>query len=124
MGSAVRYLQLLVLTISLSSALPGQSASQSLSSDAENRTLHDAHRRLGPVIRVAPNELSINDIGSLRTVYQGGFEKPEWYSVFNNYGYDERLDKTLVGYCSHFMSKAPLACSRPAPLQSTRRGSG
>jgi hypothetical protein len=30
----------------------------------------------------------------------------------------------LVGHCSHFMSKAPLACSRPAPLQSTRRGSG
>lgn len=52
----------------------------------ENKSLHAAHLRLGPVIRVAPNELSVNDIGSLRTVYAGGFEKGEWYSIFDNYG--------------------------------------
>lgn len=52
----------------------------------ENRTLQAAHRRLGPVIRVAPNELSVDDTDCLRTVYQGGFEKPSWYSVFDNYG--------------------------------------
>jgi hypothetical protein len=55
----------------------------------ENKTLHAAHCRLGPVIRVGPNELSINDIDSVRTVYQGGFEKPVWYSIYNNYGYEE-----------------------------------
>jgi hypothetical protein len=53
---------------------------------SENRSLHDAHLKLGPVIRVAPNELSVNDLGSLRTVYAGGFEKGEWYSIFDNYG--------------------------------------
>ena len=53
----------------------------------ENRTLHSVHGRLGPVVRVGPNELSISDIDSVRTVYQGGFEKPVWYSVFDNYGY-------------------------------------
>ncbi|KAL2262862.1 hypothetical protein VTK26DRAFT_9188 [Humicola hyalothermophila] len=52
----------------------------------ENKTLLDAHRRLGPVIRVAPNELSISSLDSIRAVYQGGFEKPAWYSVFDNYG--------------------------------------
>ena len=52
----------------------------------ENRMLIDAHRRLGPVIRVGPDELSINDIHGVRTVYQGGFEKSAWYSVFDNYG--------------------------------------
>jgi hypothetical protein len=52
----------------------------------ENRTLHSAHRRLGSVVRVGPNELSINDFDSVRTVYQGGFSKPPWYSVFDNYG--------------------------------------
>ncbi|SPQ26839.1 322ad217-00c0-4be7-8269-79ef246af42e [Thermothielavioides terrestris] len=52
----------------------------------ENRTLLSAHRRLGPVVRVGPYELSINDTDSVRTVYQGGFEKPAWYSVFDNYG--------------------------------------
>lgn len=63
-------------------------------SQRENRTLHGAHRRLGPVIRVGPNELSINDTDSVRIVYQGGFEKPVWYSVFDNYGYG---NNRLVG---------------------------
>ncbi|KAB5583031.1 cytochrome P450 [Coniochaeta sp. 2T2.1] len=52
----------------------------------ENRTLLAAHKRLGPVLRVAPNELSIDDVDCVRTVYSGGFDKPVWYSVFNNYG--------------------------------------
>lgn len=52
----------------------------------ENRTLHSAHRRLGPILRIGPNELSISDLDSVRTVYQGGFGKPVWYSVFDNYG--------------------------------------
>jgi len=53
----------------------------------ENRTLHAAHLKYGPVIRLAPNELSINDISGVRTVYTGGFEKGQWYSIFDNYGY-------------------------------------
>jgi hypothetical protein len=52
----------------------------------ENSTLHAAHIKQGPVIRVAPNELSVNDITGLRTVYAGGFEKGPWYSIFDNYG--------------------------------------
>jgi hypothetical protein len=53
----------------------------------ENRKLHAAHLKSGPVIRLAPNELSINDVSGLRTVYAGGFEKGQWYSIFDNYGY-------------------------------------
>jgi hypothetical protein len=60
----------------------------------ENRTLHAAHRRLGPIIRIGPNELSIDDIDFVRIVYQGGFEKPDWYSVFDNYGY--RSDRPRI----------------------------
>lgn len=52
----------------------------------ENGTLEDAHRRLGPFVRVAPNEVSVDDLSGVRTIYQGGFEKPEWYEVFDNYG--------------------------------------
>jgi hypothetical protein len=51
----------------------------------ENRTLHAAHKRLGPVIRVGPYELSIDDVDCVRTVYYGGFDKSSWYSVFDNY---------------------------------------
>jgi len=52
----------------------------------ENRDVHAAHLKHGPVVRLAPNELSINDIGGVRTVYAGGFEKGQWYSIFDNYG--------------------------------------
>jgi hypothetical protein len=57
----------------------------------ENRDLHAAHLKLGPVIRLAPNEISVNDVAGLRTVYAGGFEKGEWYSIFDNYGYVSSL---------------------------------
>lgn len=53
----------------------------------ENRTLEAAHFKHGPVVRLAPNELSVNDLAGLRTVYAGGFEKGEWYSIFDNYGF-------------------------------------
>lgn len=52
----------------------------------ENGTLEDAHKRLGPFVRVAPNEVSVDDLAGVRKIYQGGFEKPEWYAVFDNYG--------------------------------------
>ncbi|KAE8451553.1 hypothetical protein EG329_003626 [Mollisiaceae sp. DMI_Dod_QoI] len=54
--------------------------------NGENRAVHAAHLKHGPVIRLAPNELSVNDLAGLRTVYAGGFEKGEWYSIFDNYG--------------------------------------
>jgi hypothetical protein len=52
----------------------------------ENRTVHAAHLKHGPIVRLAPNELSVNDVAGLRTVYAGGFEKGQWYSIFDNYG--------------------------------------
>lgn len=55
-------------------------------SHAENGAMIEAHQRLGPYIRVAPNEVSVNDLDGVRTIYQGGFEKPIWYAVFDNYG--------------------------------------
>ncbi|KAL2171261.1 hypothetical protein VTG60DRAFT_3367 [Thermothelomyces hinnuleus] len=91
----------------------------------ENRTLYRAHRRLGPVIRVGPNELSINDLDSVRTVYQGGFEKPAWYSVFDNYGVpcmfsarpapEHSARKRLI---SHVYSKSYIQSSTAAAAQS------
>lgn len=53
----------------------------------ENRVIHAAHLKYGSVIRLGPNELSVNDISGVRTVYSGGFEKGQWYSIFDNYGY-------------------------------------
>lgn len=56
--------------------------------DTEHKARHDAHKKYGPVIRIAPRELSINCLeDGVKTVYGGGFEKGEWYSMFLNYGY-------------------------------------
>ena len=50
--------------------------------------VHSAHQEHGPVVRLAPNELSLNCVeGGIRTIYAGGYEKGDWYSnVFSNYG--------------------------------------
>jgi hypothetical protein len=57
-------------------------------SSKEISTIHEAHKKHGPVIRLAPNEISVNCVkGGIQTVYAGGFEKHEWYSnLFDNYG--------------------------------------
>ncbi|EMC98232.1 hypothetical protein BAUCODRAFT_417228 [Baudoinia panamericana UAMH 10762] len=54
----------------------------------ETPTVHNAHARLGPIVRLAPNEISVNCVdGGIRTIYAGGYEKGDWYiNVFNNYG--------------------------------------
>ncbi|KAI1747062.1 cytochrome P450 [Xylaria castorea] len=52
----------------------------------ENRTLQAAHRKCGQIVRVGPRELSVNGTGAVKTIYQGGFDKHSWYSVFDNFG--------------------------------------
>ncbi|KAK4505818.1 hypothetical protein PRZ48_003783 [Zasmidium cellare] len=54
----------------------------------ENQTLLRLHEKLGPIVRLAPNELSVNCYeGGLKTIYGGGFAKDEFYvRRFVNYG--------------------------------------
>ncbi|KAI4865927.1 cytochrome P450 [Hypoxylon rubiginosum] len=52
----------------------------------ENRTLYAAHRQHGPIVRIGPNELCVNSVEAVKTIYQGGFDKHQWYSLFDNYG--------------------------------------
>jgi predicted transposase YbfD/YdcC len=55
--------------------------------ETEHHARERAHRRMGPVVRIAPNELSVNCIeNGVKTIYSGGFEKGEWYKGFVNYG--------------------------------------
>ncbi|EGP88865.1 unnamed protein product [Zymoseptoria tritici ST99CH_1A5] len=57
-------------------------------SQSDTFAIHAAHTRLGSIIRLAPNELSVNSVNrGIRTIYAGGFEKGEWYSEgFANFG--------------------------------------
>lgn len=54
----------------------------------ENRTLLDLDKILGPIVRLAPNELSVDCYGGgLKTIYGGGFAKDDFYvRRFLNYG--------------------------------------
>lgn len=55
----------------------------------ENPTLYEAHQKHGPVVRLGPNEISINSVEGLRIVYGGNFDKHDWYAnVFSNYFID------------------------------------
>lgn len=53
----------------------------------ENQVIHAAHQKHGPIVRLGPNEVSVNCVdGGIRTVYGGGFDKAEYYSnLFLNY---------------------------------------
>jgi len=54
---------------------------------AGTRTIYQLHKKYGPIIRLGPNEISVNTPGALRTIYMGGFDKSRWYEdLFVNYG--------------------------------------
>ncbi|KAG9245675.1 cytochrome P450 [Calycina marina] len=90
----------------------------------ENRTLHAAHLKHGGVVRVGPNELSVNDIASVRKIYTGGFEKGQWYSIFDNYGvpcifssHHSRTHSPRKRMISNTYSKSSIQTSRAAERQ-------
>lgn len=55
--------------------------------EEENRTIHAAHVKHGDIVRLGPNEISVNCVDDgIRTIYTGGFEKWPWYHQFDNFG--------------------------------------
>lgn len=68
------------------------------------RTLLALHERHGPVVRLAPNEISVNSADALRTVYIGGFEKHTFYlDAFVNYGTPNLV--TMLEHKPHSVQK-------------------
>ncbi|KAE8154531.1 cytochrome P450, partial [Aspergillus avenaceus] len=45
-------------------------------------TIYDLHQKHGPVVRLGPNEISVNSLNGLKTIYTGAFEKHPFYSEF------------------------------------------
>ncbi|KAL8647395.1 MAG: hypothetical protein Q9210_005589, partial [Variospora velana] len=53
----------------------------------ETRSTYTLHQKHGPVVRIGPNEISVNGEHGLKSIYYGGFEKHRWYAdVFVNFG--------------------------------------
>ncbi|RSL39347.1 hypothetical protein CEP53_014123 [Fusarium sp. AF-6] len=92
-----------------------------------NRTmyLHDLHKKYGPVVRVAPNEVSFTSAAALKEIYGSGgsgYDKTEFYDLFQVYGKrtmfstlnkgDHAKRRRMIGdrYAnSNVMKTAPLA---------------
>lgn len=70
----------------------------------ELRTLYEAHRRHGPVVRLGPWEVSLASPDGLRQVYTAGLEKDPWYvEVFTNFDTPNLV--SLLDHRSHSLQK-------------------
>jgi cytochrome P450 len=71
-------------------------------------TIHALHRRHGPVVRLAPDELSVNSLHGLRVVYTGAFEKhPVYRDLFLNFQTDNLVG--MVPNAPHARQKRMLS---------------
>jgi hypothetical protein len=51
--------------------------------------IHSLHQQYGPVVRLAPNEVSFNNLDGMKEIYQSGgsgYDKTEFYDLFKQYG--------------------------------------
>ncbi|KAE8449039.1 hypothetical protein EG329_008627 [Mollisiaceae sp. DMI_Dod_QoI] len=64
-----------------------------------------AHNRLGPIVRLSPDEISVASLDGLRKIYSGGFEKdPSYLEEFTNYHGTVNL-VSMLGNKEHGMQK-------------------
>ncbi|KAF2486989.1 cytochrome P450 [Neohortaea acidophila] len=55
--------------------------------EVDAQAIHDAHVRLGPVVRVGPHEISVNDVdGGLKPIYEGRLPKTDLYQLAVAFG--------------------------------------
>jgi hypothetical protein len=95
----------------------------------ENKAIHAAHERLGPVVRLGSTEFSVNNVEGVRTTYGGDFEKDEWYSQFQNYGLVETRPvqnfshiRTECRICFQCLTEGPTIIGNVCcPIYSIRR---
>ncbi|KAL8966285.1 MAG: hypothetical protein Q9197_006074 [Variospora fuerteventurae] len=68
------------------------------------QTIHKAHLKHGPIVRLGPSDLSVNCVdGGIRTIYSGNFDKIDFYDVFENYGVQNMI--STKGSKPHSMRK-------------------
>ena len=81
------------------------------SREQETPTVHALHQRLGDVVRLGPNDLSVNCVDNgIRNIYSGGYEKGDWYSnAFSNYGVTNMPMFAMPDHGSHSKRKRMLS---------------
>ncbi|KAL3456901.1 cytochrome P450 [Aspergillus heterothallicus] len=96
-------------------------------------TVHALHRKHGPVVRLAPNELSVNSLHGLRIIYMGAFEKhPLYRELFLNFHTDNLVGMVHNGpharqkrmlsrvYSKSYLQESPDVCILSAVILSQR----
>lgn len=82
----------------------------------ESRSIFAAHQRHGPIVRLAPNEVSVASLDGLRKIYVGGFRRSDWFLLLRNYDGTPNLVSMLDNkqhaaqrrFLSHVYSKSYL----------------
>jgi cytochrome P450 len=74
----------------------------------ETISVYQAHRKYGPIVRLAPDDISLCSLEGLRTVYVGGFERTQWFQQFANYNSTPNL-VSLYGAKNHSNRKRMLS---------------
>ncbi|RDW76613.1 cytochrome P450 [Aspergillus mulundensis] len=74
----------------------------------ETRTVQCLHAKHGPVVRLSPDELSVNSLHGLRVIYTGAFEKHRLYSdLFINFHTENLVG--MLGNKEHAKQKRMLS---------------
>lgn len=62
----------------------------------ENQTIHEAHLKHGPIVRLGRSEVAVNTIShGVKLIYSGNFEKHRWYDQMVNFGNVPNMFATL-----------------------------
>jgi cytochrome P450 len=69
----------------------------------ETRSILAAHQRYGPIVRLAPHEVSVATLDGLRRIYGGGFDRHNSYLRFINY--DTPTLFTMIPFDAHSARK-------------------
>lgn len=66
----------------------------------------DLHAKYGPLVRTAPNEVSVADLTAIKSIYGAGtkFRKSAWYSVWQGKSLGLML---LSGTCTKYLRSIP-----------------
>ncbi|KAI5300009.1 Pyridoxine 4-dehydrogenase [Ascosphaera pollenicola] len=54
--------------------------------ETDNEATHQAHEKLGPIVRIGKNEVSVNHIDAVKEIYSGPCDRDSWYQFARNYG--------------------------------------
>ncbi|KAI4594032.1 hypothetical protein KJ359_008822 [Pestalotiopsis sp. 9143b] len=67
-------------------------------SGRELEVMHEAHQKLGPVLRVGPRDVSVSCYNDgVRTIYGGGMDKPDYYDYYQYHDVENSFSTLLRG---------------------------